>query len=311
VTLANIPLAMDGPLTGAALVRKGFYAALRREGVIESDDFLVSADSPNGQSLRVAAGNAVVLNGYQSTPDEVYIVPNTSLTTIPSGSMPSSSPGTTYHMVCLVVGDPPYDQTGHPFMPSSFDTAQVNTFQYNRFVVLPCTAEDSRFSHLHKNYPGLALARLEIPGSTTTITPGMITDLRQMVVPTADEVIETGWQDFVLPANWASAETYGFVPPQYRRVGPGGAGGVLQLRGTAVRSVSASAAGATLTTLPSGYRPPAVVVVGTSHQLSATPWSAVNRVSITSAGAIQILGAVPAGGSISFDNVGDIPLDPI
>lgn len=176
--LQNPPLAIDGALTSSSLIRKGIRAAAGGPGVAGPNDFKVSASSPAGQSLRVSPGLALVDNGYESTPDEVYVVPNPSILTVGSSSMPGSSGSTTYWLVCVVVGDPAYDQTGHPYMPSDFDEDQADTYEYSRIVVLPCTSTTDSFDDLGKSYPGLALARLALPASTTTVTDGMLTDLR-------------------------------------------------------------------------------------------------------------------------------------
>lgn len=178
MTLANIPLAIDGALTGASLLRKGLMAAIGGGGVVSPADLKVSASVPNGQSLQISSGLAAIPNGYQTTPDEVYVEANPNGHAITSADMPSASGSTTYWLVCLVVGDPAYDQTGHPFMPSDFDEAQANTFQYVRPVLLPCSSTTTTFEQLNKHYPGLALARIAIPPSTTTITDAMITDVR-------------------------------------------------------------------------------------------------------------------------------------
>jgi hypothetical protein len=180
MTLSNLPGPIDGALVSSALLRKDIYAAIKGDGVVTSSDLKVSASTPNGQSLRIAPGTGVILNGYQSVPNEVYVAANPSIHTVTAGDMPGSNPGTTYWLVCLVVGDPQvgYSQTGHPFMPSDFDETQANTFQYVRPVLLPCSSTTVKFSELGKNYPGLALARLALPASTTTVTDAMITDLR-------------------------------------------------------------------------------------------------------------------------------------
>jgi hypothetical protein len=51
VTLANIPLVMDGPLTGAALFRKGLNASLgSNDGVVGYDDMTVTQNTPASPS---------------------------------------------------------------------------------------------------------------------------------------------------------------------------------------------------------------------------------------------------------------------
>jgi hypothetical protein len=88
-------------------------------------------------------------------------------------------------------------------MPSDFDEAQANTYQYVRPVLLPCTSTDDTFSDLGKSYPGLALARLALPPSTTTVTDAMLTDLRTVAGP----VGQKRW-NAVSTANvtWTNAE---------------------------------------------------------------------------------------------------------
>lgn len=185
MTFSNIPFAVDGALISSALLRKATYAAVNSDGVVAADDLIVSASVPAAQSLEIASGAAVVLNRYQTTPNEVYVVSNPATHTITSGDMPGSSGSTTYWMVCLVVGDPQagFSQTGHPFMPSDFDEGEANTYQYVRPVVISCSSTDETFEDLGLDFPGLALARLAIPASTTTITSGMITDLRRQARP--------------------------------------------------------------------------------------------------------------------------------
>jgi hypothetical protein len=180
MTFSNMPGPIDGALTSSALLRKGLFAAIKGEGVAAGDDLLVYASSPNGQSLKIGPGVGVVLNGYQTTPDEVYVATNPAEHSVTSGDMPGSSGGTTYWMVCIVVGDPQsgYSQTGHPFMPSDFDEDQANTYQYVRPVLLPCSVGDTKFDDLGKSYPGLALARLALPPSTVVVSDAMLTDLR-------------------------------------------------------------------------------------------------------------------------------------
>lgn len=245
MTLSNLPGPIDGAQVSSALLRRTVYASLGKDGVLGANDMKVSASTPNGQSLRVAPGIAAILNGYQTSPNELYVATNIGVHNVNSGDMPSSSPTESYWMVALVVGDPQagYSQAGHPFMPSDFDESQANTFQYVQIVVLPCSPTANKFSDLGKSYPGLALARLDIPGSVTTITDAMITDLRTPIRPTTD----VGWTDLPLNSGWTRYNG-GYMPPQYKRVG-----NTVFLRGVLLRA--AGAAGAAFT-LPVGFRPP-------------------------------------------------------
>jgi hypothetical protein len=104
MTFNNIPFVVDGALTSSSLLRKALYAAIGGDGVLGENDLEVSANSPASQSLLVAPGVGVVLNRYLSTPNEVYVTSNPAVHTVTSGEMPGSSGGTTYWMVCVVVG---------------------------------------------------------------------------------------------------------------------------------------------------------------------------------------------------------------
>lgn len=226
MTLSNTPLAIDGALTSSSLLRKGLKVAIGSGGVFGANDYLVAPNSPAGQSLLIGGGLAAVPNGYQTTPDELYVVPNPSTHTVTSGDMPPSNPSLSYYLVCIVVGDPDYDQTGHPFMPSSFDTSLATTFDYDRIVVLPCTSTTTTFEQLGKHYPGLALARLAVPATTTTITSGMITDLRSFVHSSSRALAHANHQDMnigtVVPNNTGSyigaVTPTTEIPPQATRV---------------------------------------------------------------------------------------------
>ena len=182
MTFNFAPWAIDGARTRAGLARLASYAAGGgRSGIIQPTDLRVTALSVPGQGLRVASGGATVLNHYLSNPDEAYVVSNPSTHTVLSADMPPAQAGTAYYLVCVVVGDPEFDQTGHPFMPAGLlDPVDAPDFEYVRVVVIPCSAGTTKFEQLGVNYPGYALARLEVPGSTTTITNAMITDVRNL-----------------------------------------------------------------------------------------------------------------------------------
>lgn len=184
MTLLNAPFAVDGARTKAGLARAATYAASSgRSGVVRPLDLKVYPLDVPGNGIRIAGGNATVVNGYQSTPRESYTISNAGTHTVLSTDMPAPVPQTMYYLVCIVVGDLEFNQAGHPFMPPSLTPEQAMDFSYVRPVILPCGAGTTNFDQLGKTYPGIALARLEVPPSTATITSAMITDLRQL--PTA------------------------------------------------------------------------------------------------------------------------------
>jgi hypothetical protein len=182
MTFNKAAWAIDGARTSAALARTEAYAnSGGRSGIVRPMDLRVQPLAVPGNGLRITSGSAVILNHYLSTPDESYVVVNPSTHTVPSASMPAAIPSVGYYLVCAVVGDPEFNQSGHPYMPSTPIPEELAAdYEYVRIVIVPCSAGTTSFEQLGLNYPAYALARLEIPSNTTTITSGMIVNLRTL-----------------------------------------------------------------------------------------------------------------------------------
>jgi hypothetical protein len=181
MTFNNAPWAVDGARTTGALARLATYATGGgRSGIVKPTDLRVLPLTVPGNGLRISSGGAMVLNHYLLSPDEAYVASNPAIHTVISADMPPSNPSLSYYLVCVVVGDPEFDQTGHPFMPSDVAPEDAADFEYVRIVLVPCTSSTTQFEQLGLHYPAYALARLAIPPSTTTITSDMITDLREL-----------------------------------------------------------------------------------------------------------------------------------
>jgi hypothetical protein len=193
VTWNNTPWALDGAQVPASLARVAQYVgSSAAEGIAQLGDLKVAPLITPGNGVRVFSGGAVLLNRYQGeNPDQSYLVYNPTGDILGPGDMPSSSPTAKSHLVCVTVGDPEFSQAGHPWMLSSDPAAGTeNTFQYVRtFVIQNVPAGTTSFDELNLNYPAYALARLDVPGSTTTITSGMIVDLRSMAQPRISTVL--------------------------------------------------------------------------------------------------------------------------
>lgn len=185
MTFNFAPWAIDGARTEASLSRiTASVSTGGRSGVASPLDLRVLPLSPNGNGVRISSGAAAVQNWYQSDPTETYIVSNPATHVVPSSDMPAPRPTTGYYLVCAVVGDPKFNQEDHPFMPSTpLPPEDAVTYEYVRVVIVPCTSTTTRFEDLGYNYPAYALARLEIPPNTTTITDSMIVDLRELIAP--------------------------------------------------------------------------------------------------------------------------------
>lgn len=199
--------AINGALIDAAYLRRDTYGTYGdKSGVIKANDFKVTALSTPGQGIRIESGVGAVINDYLNDPDETYIVSNPSQYTVPSGDMPASNASARSFIVAIVVGDPDFSQTGHPFMGADDPPdGEEETFEYVRPVLIQVAGTST--TTLSVDYPALVLARIDIPSSTTTITNGMITDLRQLARPRQSQEI------FVSPAGtWDSSTNLVRIP---------------------------------------------------------------------------------------------------
>lgn len=184
MTFNNAGWAIDQATINSALARVATFAGTSgNEGIVQKGDLKVTALAAPAHSVQISAGSALVLNGYQGAgTDQSYVVTNPSVHTIPSSEMPAANPADKSYIVAVVVGDPEFSQVGHPFMLASDppDGAE-DTFQYVRPMLIPCGSGATSLGS--PGYPAVVLARVDIPANATTITSGMITDLRALSQP--------------------------------------------------------------------------------------------------------------------------------
>ena len=194
MTFYNAPWALDGATISSALARRAQYAAVSGgEGIINAADLKVSQLATPGAGLLISAGNAAITNRYETDPNETYTVANPGTHTILSTEMPSSQATAKSYLVLITVGDPEFSQVGHPWMTSDvLDPAEAADYVYVRPWLLEVASGTTSFDGLGLHYPALALARVDIPANTTTITNAMITDVRAMARPRSkEEVIQS------------------------------------------------------------------------------------------------------------------------
>lgn len=203
MTFENTAWAIDGALLGSSLARRAEYAAVGgAQGVVQKNDLKVTELAVPGVGLLIDAGVGLINNDYQTTPNETYVVSNPSVHTIPAIEMPAASASARSFLVAIVVGDPDFSQTGHPWMGSDDPpVGEEQSFQYVRPTLIEVPAGTTE---LDVNYPALVLARVDIPANTTTITDSMIVDLRNLARPRQEQQI------FVSPAG-----TYTNASPDY------------------------------------------------------------------------------------------------
>lgn len=214
MTFDNAAWAIDGAQMNSRLARRALYASgSRQAGTVLKNDLKVTALAAPGSGVRISSGVGMVLNDYQTTPNELYVVSNDASVNVTPG--PASNPAAKSYIVAIVVGDPDFSQTGHPWMLASDPpNGQELTFDYVRptFIMVNAGA-----TTLDVNYPALPLARVDIPANTTTITDAMITDLRTLTAPRQNQFAfvsgDTTWDATTayIPAgaafaNWGSGQ---------------------------------------------------------------------------------------------------------
>lgn len=199
MTFNNAAYAIDGALLSSALARQAEYAVGgRNAGVVNAGDLKVTQLDTPGVGVKIASGVALILNGYQSTINEAYVVSNPSSHTVPSSEMPASNPSAKSYILAIVIGDPAFNQVGHPWMAASDPPAgEETTFQYVRPTLVEVAAGATSISGA--NYPYYALARIDVPANTTTIIDSYIKDLRKLTLPRQSQQI------FVSPSSTYSA----------------------------------------------------------------------------------------------------------
>jgi hypothetical protein len=198
MTFDNAAYAIDGATLTSAIARRAEFAATSgAQGIVQKADLKVKQLAVPGVGFLIDAGVGLVRNDYQDFPSESYVVSNPSTHTFPSGSMPASNPAAKSYLVAVVIGDPDFSQTGHPWMGASDPPlGQEQSFQYVRVTLIEVAAG---VTTLDVAYPALILARIDIPANTTTITNSHITDLRKLARPQQSQEI------FVSPGGtWTS-----------------------------------------------------------------------------------------------------------
>lgn len=146
------------------MLRMGSWVATSgAAGVVTATDFKVQALPSPGAAVSINAGGAVIPTRYgNSTTQQSYMVANDQAFNLSIAA--TGAAGRTEYVI-LKIEDPQYagQVPENPLDALYCDVVTVAT--------LPTT------------YPYLALARLNIPANTSTITNSMITDLRKVAVP--------------------------------------------------------------------------------------------------------------------------------
>lgn len=164
--------AVDGGRVPASVARMLAWAATNgSNGVVQATDLAVTALPVPGGAVNVAPGGALMVNRFGGRAQaQTYVTANdaTIQVTIPA----TSSTARTDYLI-LRVDDWHFDSSQQPDNPLDATYCSLQ-----RVTSLTGIA-----------YPYVPLAKITIPASTGTITPAMITDLRQVANPRTKRVL--------------------------------------------------------------------------------------------------------------------------
>lgn len=192
--LDNTPwfLSQEGVEHSSEVARSVAFAATSgKVGIMNATDLQVRAMSTPTGKVRVAPGTAAIPSRYAGSQGQSYIARNVTQTEVTIS--PTSSAGGRNDLVVLRIQDTAFEGSA---------PANVNAYNYVRFEVIQNVASSTNsVKDLNLNYPAIALALIKIPASTSAITSGMITDLRNLANPRTQDL----W--YPMPTVASQAET--------------------------------------------------------------------------------------------------------
>lgn len=198
MTLTRVPIATTGSVDGhSAQQFRMMIKDLARDnqGVTTGSDLKVTALGTPGAGVQVGDGSAVIA-GKASVVQGHYNAYNIGAVTVPiaaTGGSPRND------LIVLRVEDPEYEGTLDPA------TDNINYIEVVSNVAAGTTSPPS-------GYSAVALARIEIPASTSVITSGMIKDVRQIANPRRERHLLTYYASDPLVEISGTSETWQTFP---------------------------------------------------------------------------------------------------
>jgi hypothetical protein len=175
MTLFQAPILTNGATHSAQQFRMLVRDLARgAEGITEGDDLKVAPLDTPGAGVQIGDGSGIVRSKANSFGGS-YAVCNIGAATVDvasTGATPRSD------MVVLRVLDKEYEGDLDPA------TDQIEFFDVISDVGSTATTVPA-------GYTAIPLARIDLPASTSTITAGMITDIRQVANPRRDSTLQT------------------------------------------------------------------------------------------------------------------------
>ena len=186
----------SGVVHSAEVARNLAYLATGgADGVGGVADLKVRPLSTPGAGVVVNPGAPVMVNKFPGAYNQSYVGSVSSSTTI--AVQPTSTGSGRSDLVIARVRDPQYGTYG------TFNPGNPNAFNFFTVEIIQGVSSSART--LNAPYPGVALARIDIPANTATITSNMIVDLREKVNSRRLEVTR-----IVAPSGDLNATTLGY-----------------------------------------------------------------------------------------------------
>ena len=147
-----------------------------QEGIVSPRDLQVAATASASSRVRVFPGACAITNRAANVKYEAYAarLPTTDEVEI----APTTASGGRSDLIVVRVENPYLDGEDWPLPPTEED-AEVGPYVFTR-VIPGVPANTTNVASLNLGYSALALARIDLPPSTTTITQAMVKDLRKM-----------------------------------------------------------------------------------------------------------------------------------
>ncbi len=201
-------IGIEGVEHSAEVARSLAYAATGgHNGVVSGDDFQVIPYSTPGGGVRILPGIGSLVNNYVPNSQQSYIARKGSVSYLTID--PTTSSGPRSDLVIATVRDPQLAAY------ADWNNGIKNSYEYFRFSVIKGVGTET-YRTFNNTYPGIALARIDIPASTGTITSAMIKDMRLMTSALTDQQV-----DIIQPTgnelNMAVSEYQNY--PRYVTVG--------------------------------------------------------------------------------------------
>ncbi len=213
----GVPWFVGGGATHSAEVARllGYAAFSGNEGVIGATDLLVTQQSVPAGGITVAAGACSILNRATAQPYGAYAARKTAaenVTIAPTGGAIRSD------LIVARVENPYIAGEGWSTPPTPASGPYIHTRVISGVPSSTTTLQQVAGSSTNS---GIALARIDIPASTSTITNSMIVDLRKIANPRRDRTILTAFpasnNDLTSAAfvNWPAVASWPVSVPSW------------------------------------------------------------------------------------------------